>query len=361
MRIICTKENFKLGLLATTKIISSNNSLPILNNLLLKTEDGLLKIISTNLEMGITANVRCKIEEAGEITVLAKTLNDLIQNFPDDNIEFYTKDSVVFVKTENQEFSLKTLPSEEFPLIPQSAGGLSYDIDGNVLKESLSKVMFSCSLNQTQPEITGVCVSIKNNKCKIVATDRYRLGERTFDIKGDVAQVIVPHKTAQEVHRLLGLVGGGVRMQVSENQIFFSLSDIEVVSRLIDGVFPDYENIIPEKYEVNITVDKDGFQNALKTNSLFSQGSNSVKFSYTPNALIVSSVSESLGSGVVKVPAVVEGGEGELLMNFKYVLDFLGTLPACKISIKIVNSASPVVFVSDSDAGYLYLVMPIKN
>ena len=147
---------------------------------------------------------------------------------------------------------------------------------------------------------------------------------------------------------------------ISENQIFFTIGQTEVISRLVDGQYPDYKNIIPENFNSIVVVEKDKLQNALKTNALFSQNSSSVRLEFAQGKLTVSSESEGLGSGVAEIPAKLEGEPGGLLLNFRYVLDFLSQLPPGEVSIKIVNDSSPAVFVPTNQPGYLYLVMPIK-
>ncbi|MBI3232218.1 MAG: DNA polymerase III subunit beta [Candidatus Doudnabacteria bacterium] len=280
MKIICTQENLRQGLAIASKIIPSVNTLPILSNLLLKTSNGQLRISSTNLELAINTHVRCKIQEEGQTTITAKTFNDLVNNLPDENLFLSSNDKELTIKTENQEFKIKTLPAEEFPFIPQNPEEKSISIEGEKLKEALNKVVFSTSNNQTQPEISGVYFAMNNGQGRLVATDRYRLSEKSFSAQGE-AEVILPQKAALEISRILSYSKELAEIAIKENQFFISTGQTELISRLVDGQYPDYKNIIPENFNSIITVDRNKLTNALKTNSLFSQNSSSVRIVFS--------------------------------------------------------------------------------
>ncbi len=362
MKLICTQENLKHGLMIVSKIISSNNTLPILNNLLLKTEGGQLKISSTNLEIAINTTIRCKIEEEGGTTVLAKTINDLINNLPNKNLEINTEKNEVAIKTEHQKYFIKTLPAEEFPFIPQTTPTPNITLKPEEVKEAVDKVVFSAATNQTQPEISGVLFSIKNNKTELAATDRYRLAEKRISTGGREKVLIIPQKTAHELSRILSLQPEEVEVGVNENQVFFTIGPTQIISRQLDGQYPPYKNIIPESFNTQIVVSRQKLQTALKTSALFSLESNTTKIHYSKDKqlIIVSSESQELGSGTVEILSQIEGESGELLINYKYLLDFLSQTTTETIRIKIVNNTSPIIFLEEGKEEYLYLVMPIK-
>ncbi len=361
MKIICTQENLKNGLSATTKIITSNNTLPILNNILLKTENGQLKISSTNLEMAISAKIRCKIVTEGQATIQAKTFQELVNNLTGENIEINTNDSELLLKTENQEFKLKTLPAEEFPMVPENHQTPGVYLNSTALKQALQQTIFAVSQNQTQPEISGIYIASDLEGMVVVATDRYRLAERK--ISGPkVPSIIIPHKAVSEIVRLLSGYEGEVGVVVEENQIFFNIGEVLLISRLVDGQYPDYKSIFPESFLSKIVVDKVKLQNALRTTALLSQTTNSVKldFSLENQTVVISSQSEGLGSGNASLAGKVTGGSGSLLLNYKFVLDFLSQVEAEQVEIKINNDSSPAVFCPEGLGQYNYLVMPIR-
>ena len=259
MKLICTQENLKAALATVGRIIPSSNTLPILSNLLIKTENGVLNISSTNLEIAITTQLRCKIEEQGEVTVVSKTINELINSLPNKNITLQTGNGDLKVETENYRTSIKTLPAEEFPLIPEVDGGRKLSLDSQELKDSLEQVVFAASTNQTQPEISGVFLSRDNGGLVAVATDRYRLAEKKLALKEKaegVQSMIIPQKTILELIRIIGSQKGEVEMSFNESQISLNFNDTQIVSRLIDGQYPDYKQIIPGKFTTTVVTEK---------------------------------------------------------------------------------------------------------
>lgn len=366
MNIICTQENLKNGVLIVGRIISSNNSLPVLNNILLKTENGLLKLSSTNLEIGITTRVRCKIEEPGGVTVVCKTLTELVNNLPNKNINLKTKSGQIELDSDGYKAVVKTTPHEEFPIIPVIEDGKSFEVEAEVLKKALDQVLFAASTNLTQPEISGVLFSLDKQYLKIVATDRYRLAEKKLEINNSNisdAQFIVPHKTLLELSRIIGNNKKAIEVVFNETQAVFKVSDTEIVTRLVDGQYPDYKQIIPTEFNNQIVVKKDELLSALKVASIFSQNSNSVKlvFKGSGGKMVVSTESQELGKSDVEVEARIEGGSGELVLNHRYISECLNNLLAEKVVIKITSDSSPSLIIPEGKEDYTYLVMPIKS
>lgn len=366
MKIICTQENLKAGLLTVGRIISSSNTLPILNNILLKTENGILKISATNLEVAITTQIRCKVEEEGETTVFAKTATDLVNNLPNQNITLETKENKLKIETENYHNQINTLPAEEFPLIPDVEKNEILQIDAQELKKSIDQTVFAASTNQTQPEITGVLLVMEGKFLKIAATDRYRLAEKRVILEkaaNNHKETIVPQKTINELSRIIGMQKGKVETAANETQIVFSFLNTQVISRLIDGQYPDYKQIIPSNFNTIITTSKQELTSALKTAGIFSQGNNSIKFDYSKakQSLVLTAESADLGKSEVVLAAKIEGGEGGIVLNNRYVLDSLVGIETEEVVLKIVDDNSPSLIMPKQGDDYLYLVMPIKS
>lgn len=364
MNIICTQENLKIGLATVGRIISSSTTLPILNNILVKTEKGLLKISSTNLEVAIITHIRCKVVEDGEVTVSCKTLTDLINNLPNKNINLAAKNNQLEVEAENYHTSIKTLPTEEFPLIPVVEGKQVVTIDAQELKSSIDQVVFAAAVNQTQPEITGVLFGLDEEKLRVAATDRYRLAEKKILLKSAVTQdAIVPQKTILELSRIIGSAKGGVDVLFTETQVSFTFIDTQIISRLVDGQYPPYEQIIPGSFKTIIKVEKQQVINALRTAGVFSRGANSVKFDYNneKQLLVLTSESADLGKTVIDISCEIEGGSGSLILNYHYILDCLQNINSPVIKIKVIDDNSPSLVVPDIEGEYIYLVMPIKS
>lgn len=366
MKVICTQENLKLGLSTVGRIISSSNTLPILSNLLIKTENGVLKISSTNLEIAITTQVRCKVEEDGEVTVVGKTINDLINNLPNKNITLQVTGNELKIETENYHTAIKTLPAEDFPLIPKVEEGVNITLDSQELKKSLDQVVFATSLNQTQPEISGVFFTAIGTNLKIVATDRYRLSEKTVKLNTNITSelnVILPQKTILELSRVIGSQKGIVEMVFNETQVALNVNETLIISRLIEGQYPDYNQIVPTEFKINVKTEKSALASALKTVAVFSQSTKSVKFDFLESGqkIVLSTESSDLGKSNVELPAVVTGGDVTLILNYNYVLDCLSSIESQSIVLKIIDDNSPSLIVPDENKDYMYLVMPIKS
>ncbi len=366
MKIICTQENLKTALSGVGRIVSTSNTLPILSNLLLKTENGLLKISSTNLEIAITTQARCKVEQDGDVTVSGKVIMDLINNMPNKNIVLETLGGEMKIEAENYHTAIKTLPAEEFPLIPRIEGGETLVLDARELKNSLDKVVFAASTNQTQPEISGVMFGLDKTELRIVATDRYRLAEKKITLKSAVKNaqaVIIPQKTMVELSRVIGSQSGDVEVNLGANQIGMVFKDIKIISRLIDGQYPDYEQIIPESFATTSIVPAQALVKALRAAAVFSQSGNSVKFEFSQERqiLVVAAESQELGGGTVEIPAAINGPGGQVIFNYHYVLDCLTSLESDNVNFKMINDDSPALMVPEGVGGYIYLVMPIKT
>lgn len=367
MKIICTQENLKKGLGIASRVSSGSTTLPVLNNILIKTNEGMLKLSSTNLEIGINTLVRCKVEEEGGVSVPAKTLVDLINNLPNNDKINLTLDqnNQLLIQTDNYETKIKGLSLDEFPLIPQIEEENIIEIPVKDLKQAISQVVFAAAYSETQPEMSGILFSIEDGVLKLVATDRYRLAEKAIKIvntTGINKSIIIPSRAVQELNKILGVSENDtVKLFIAQNQIMFKTDNTEIISRLIDGQYPDYKQIIPQSFNTEITVKTSDLSAAMKTAGIFTHIGNNVSLEYQePNVLIVNSSSGELGESNVNIPCSVSGQGGKIIFNHKYILDCLSSISTESVIFKIINDVSPAVLQSNELPGYLYLVMPIK-
>jgi DNA polymerase-3 subunit beta len=364
MKIICTQENLKKGLQTVGRIISGTNTLPVLNNILFRTENGSLVLTATNLELAMKTSVRCKVEEEGAVTIPAKTIIDLISNLPNQNISLFLEGTEVVVSTEDYTTKLHTFPAEDFPLIPTVDSLWSATLPALEFKQSLEQVIFATALSESQPIISGVNFKAKENEIVFAATDRYRLAEKKLLIKNTTGtqDVVIPHRTAIEISRLIVAGDLEVSMVLADNQMAIRVGSVELVSRLIDGQYLDYHQIFPTEFQTIVSVDRQQFVNALKTSSIFSKLGNSVLFRFSPETknLIVSSSSQDVGESQVTLSGEVSGPAGQVLLNYKYVLDALNTMEEEKVLFKVFDNSSLVVLVPEGNENYTYLVKPIS-
>jgi len=374
MKISSLQENLKTSLFIVGHIAGKNINLPILNNILIDARDSNIKLISTDLEMGITSIVRGKIEEEGLFTVEAKILNDYISLLPNKKIDIIKKDDKIKIKCDNYKTSIKGQEAEDYPLIPKVEREEYYKIKIEDFKQALSQVIFSVSTSETRVELGGVLFSFNNKNLTLVATDSFRLAEKQIEIKTNTKEekkIIIPAKTLQEVLRILSsLKNEGLDLEekeitfyVSDNQILFILGNTELVSRLIEGQYPDYKQIMPTESKTNINVNKQELLRAVKAASLFSKsGVNDINLDFPigKNKVVITSASGQSGENITELDAKVDGIDNGIVVNFKYLLDGINNIEGDDILIKVVDGETPCLL-KGSNNNYSYIIMPIKQ
>jgi len=374
MHIICLQENLKQALNITEKIIGRNLTLPILNNLLLSIEGSRLKISSTNLEIGINSWVTGKVQDKGSITIPARLLTDFINNLPNEKVELKVKDKQLDVKCRKFKASLKGLPADDFPIIPKIKDKALLKIKGSVLKNGLAQVVEMASLSESRPEISGILMKFDssasgsgNNSIKLAATDSFRLAEKDLEINSNskiskTQSIIIPQRTVQEINRILGEEETEVEVILSGNQILFDLGYAQVISRLIEGQYPDYQQIIPDSFQTQVTVDRSELISNIKIASLFSGKINDIKISINPQKsfLEVLAKDADIGENKSKIEAEIQGKEVAVIFNHKYLLDGLNNIFSDKVILGLNDEAKHVVARPVGDTSYTYVIMAIK-
>ena len=364
MQITCLQEDLKRVLNITEKIIGRNLTLPILNNILLTTEKNKLKISSTNLEIGINCWLNEKIEKEGSITIPAKLISTFVNNLPNKQISLKTNNDRLEVKCGNYKSIINGLNADEFPITFQIKDVPLIRIKSSILKNNFAQVVDMVSFSESKPEISGVYVEFNNNSIKIAATDSFRLAEKNIEINGEKLSkqfIIIPQRTIQELIRILGENDVDVDVVISRNQILFDLGDTQISSRLIDGQYPDYQQIIPDKFITQVVVNKAELINNIKIASLFS-GNDNINFSIKPDKSIIeiSAKSGDIGENESQLEAKIEGKELDIVLNSCYFLDGLNNIFSDKVIIKLNADNKPVIIRPFGDISYTYVIMPIK-
>jgi DNA polymerase-3 subunit beta len=378
MKIISLQENLKKGISIVSHITSKNVNLPILNNILIKAEEGSIDLIATNLEIGIIHSVRGKIEKPGEITIDAKIINEYINFLPQEKITFDVKDENIKIECSNYKTKIKGESAKEFPLLPEVEDSNFITTSLVEFKKALSQVVFAVSKSESRIELSGVLFELSKDNLFMAATDSYRLAEKKVDISieknknlEENNKIIIPAKTAQEVLRIASNLSDDldssekkVKLYISENQIVFELDDSKIISRLISGQYPDYKQIIPDKKETEITVSRQELIRAIKASSIFSKsGINDINISVNPDKkeIIVSSLSSQTGESVINLSGDIEGKSNDITLNFRYLLDGLNNINSDNVRLFIVDNNTPCVIKNEKENSYLYIVMPIKQ
>ncbi|HKK54293.1 MAG TPA: DNA polymerase III subunit beta [Patescibacteria group bacterium] len=378
MKIISLQENLKKGISVVSHITSKNVNLPILNNILIKADEGNIDLIATNLEIGIIHSVRGKIEKPGEITIDAKIINEYINFLPQEKITFDVKDENIKIECSNYKTKIKGESAKEFPLLPEIEENNIINISLIEFKKALSQVVFAVSKSESRVELSGILFEFSDNKLFMVATDSYRLAEKTVDINieknknlDENNKIIIPAKTAQEVLRIASNLSDDldssekkVKLYINENQIVFELDDSKIISRLISGQYPDYKQIIPQKKETEIIVSRQELIRAIKASSIFSKsGINDINISVNAEKkeIIISSLSTQTGESVINLNGEIKGKNNDITLNFRYLLDGLNNIDSDNIRLFIVDNNTPCMIKNEKEDSYLYIVMPIKQ
>src|SRR3989338_851527 len=368
MRIICTQENLIKGLNVVSRLAGKNISLPILNNILIKTEGGLIKLISTNLDIGIKTTLRGKVESEGEITVGAKIFTEYVALLTGGNVEISVDNNNILIKTENQQTTIKGQGTDDFPVIPWLESGNEIELGSETLKEGLSQVINSASYNNVRPEFSGILMVVNKDNLVLAATDSYRLAEKNIKIvknnlNQEKAYKIAPLKALQEVIRICGDGEEPVKIKFGESQIVFGFKETTIMSRLIEGNYPDYKEIIPNGWKTRVVAEKSALTTQIKTASLFSRaGINDVLLEFNKNNnIIISAANAQCGENKSTVEAIIEGENNSAVFNYKYFLEGLQNINQKKIVIEVNSSDLPVILRPENDNNYLYLIMPIRR
>ncbi len=380
MKLTCTQENLNKALIAIGKIVNRNATLPILNNFLLQTDKGRVKLSSTNLEMGINCWIGGKISEEGKITVPTRLFSNFVANLPNQNIKINQVGDNLKLSCDNYKTEIKGISADDFPLIPEIEGSLEMEVKSLPFKEALIQVLPSVSISESRPEITGVLIDfsrLEKGELVLAATDSYRLAEKIVKLDGknkenggfpgEKKSLIVPRNTAQELSRILDSgENGELKIVLSESQILFDCGNVNLISRLVEGQYPDYQQIIPAKFKNEVIIDSEEFQKAIKVSSLFADlRTNSVflKTDSGAKTLEIKAEAGEVGKNVSKIPAQIKGEEMEIVFNHHYLVDGLNSIKAKEVVIKTNDSASPAVMsaADDKNKDFLYLIMPVRG
>ncbi|MDD5731436.1 MAG: DNA polymerase III subunit beta [Patescibacteria group bacterium] len=378
MKITCIQENLNKALMHSSRIISLRSSLPILDNILLSTDQGRLKISATDLELGINYWIGAKIEKDGAIAVPSRLLTEFISNIKEEKISIKVEETEVIIDGEKYNATIKGVSPEDFPTIPDISRDFLFSISSKDLLNAINQVAFAAAGDNTRPILSGIFFKIEKDVLKMAATDSYRLAEKKIKvIKSDKSSktFIIPTRTISEVGKILKDAGEKVEVCFDENQILFNFGSIHLISRLIDGQYPNYEQIIPTEFENEVLVDKQELFNVCKVASLFARESaNSIKMSIKPEKVkegekeketggILSIVGQGvqIGESISKIPVKTKGKEIEISFNAKYILDVLPNIPEKNVEIKFSGSINPCLIKGEGKQDYLYVIMPLRN
>lgn len=364
MKFSCTKGNLEKALAIAERFTGKNITLPILGNLLLETERGYLKITSTNLEYAVQISVPGKEIKGGKVSVPAKVLYSLVQPIRDEKIDLEEKQNNLWIKTESVNTRINGNSTEDFPLVPKVNKSFSFSVDGFPLCSGLEKVLPAVSVSEFKPELTGIFFRVTPEALYLVATDTFRLAEKIIPWEGkeskDNFSFILPQKVSQEITRAFG-EDSEVRVSYGENQAVFETERIKVLSRVIEGNFPEYSSIIPKRFEASAFLARDELISAVRSSSIFTSKIQEVRLSFSGKTIEVTSANPDVGDYKIFLPAANTGQSVKLGFNYRYLLDGLNALDEDEIYLGCNTESSASLLRNKSDNSFLYIIMPIRT
>jgi DNA polymerase-3 subunit beta len=374
MKVSCLQENLKRGLSIVSHAVASKSTLPVLSNILLTTEGGRLRLQATNLEVGITCWIGAKVENEGAVTIPAKLLSDFVGNLPNDAVQLALDERTqsVNLRCARSEANIKGIEADEFPSIPTvDADEPTVSIAPDVLRKAIDQAAFAAATDDTRPVLAGVLFKLQGNTVTFSATDGFRLAVKTIDLPEPVRvsqEVIVPARALIELARIIGDSDNPVDITITPNgsQILFHSENVDLVSRLIDGKFPDYQRIIPKQYATRAVMDRSSFLQAAKQASVFATSSaNIAKITlesgaeWGPGRMTLSANATEIGDNKTELEGQITGEGGQIALNVKFLQEALNAMDTPQIGLEMQTQAAPGVFRPVGDESLLIIVMPM--
>ena len=374
MQVSCLQQNLSRALAIVGRAVATRSNLPVLQNVKIATEDGMLVLTATNLDIAITTRVGAQVEKEGEITIPARLLSDFVNSLPDDRIEMESVAEPLSVSLNCQRFSanINGTDPDEFPPIPTVDEGATIKVDPQLLRDTVAHVAFAAATEDSRPVLTGIKVEVNQSDFTFAAADGFRLAVyegKLLEPISEPMEFIIPARALQEVGRLIGTDDTAVEFTVTSagTHALFNIGNVEIVSQLMPGSFPNFRSLIPGEYKNRVILENSDFTRAVKTSSIFARdGSGILRIQIVNDEnggkLSISSRAEELGENQGEIDARVEGEideESRIAFNNKYLADVLDVLGDGEVVFEMTGASSPGVLRSISKPGYTHVVMPM--
>ena len=369
MKMICEKENLLKAINSVTKAVASKTTMPILEGILIQTNENNVKFTTYDLEIGIEYIIECDVKEQGATVVNSIMFSEIIRKLPDTEITItVNENNLLVIECEGSLYKLATMNPEEFPELPKIEVENSIEIDQNVLKNMIRKTIFAVSTEENRPIFTGCLFEIRNNKLNVVAVDGFRLAWKSKFLQSSVNDfsAVIPGRTLNEINKILTDSFDTIKIGVSKNQALFEMENCKIVTRLLDGEFLNYASVIPETWETRIRVDKNAIQNCFERVSLISASSIEKEKKYPVKVnveigKVVISCTNQTGDAKEEMFVETEGQNLEAGFNPKYFLDALRAIDDPEVFIDFGSSISPcIIRPTEENGDYIYMVLPIR-
>ena len=365
MRFTCVRDNLARALLTAERFTGKNISMPVLGNILLEAGNSFLSIQATNLEYGISIQVPGKGVREGKVSVPAKIISSLIQSVKDGKVDLEGKQGGLFIKTENREVRINGTDPDEFPLLPRIKKTASLMVEGALLKRGLESVLPAVAPSEFKPELGGVFFKTSGKTLYLVATDTFRLAQKIIGLaqksEGEDMAFIVPFRLGQEVSRVIGEEGDEeIKLTIGENQLLIESGHLKIVSRLIEGVFPEYSRIIPKNFETTAFLPRSALIDALRAASICASKLQEVSLEFRGKTLEITSQNPDIGEYKTSLESQTVGREKDISFNYRYLLDGLLALDEEEVFAGLNSWEVPALLRNKTEESLIYIVMPIR-
>ncbi|HNK62405.1 MAG TPA: DNA polymerase III subunit beta [Anaerolineales bacterium] len=374
MKVTVLQENLARGLSVVSRAVSSRSTLPVLSNILIATDEGRLRLSATNLELGITCWIPARIDENGSTTVPARTFSDLVNALPGDQVQLALdmKTQNLHVKGGSSNNDIKCIDAQEFPPLPTPEMQGAVQLNVADFKEMIQQVAFAASTDEARPVLMGVLMTVEKDKVTMAAADGFRLSVRKAQLSqsvGNPVNIIIPARALNELARVASDPEEPIYMVVPKNrgQVLFRVKDVEVVSQLIEGTFPDYHQIIPRNYKSRTLVSTAALLKACKQAEIFArEGSNVARLDIKqsngemqPSEVEISATSEETGKNETIVEATVDGSGVLIAFNVKFLREALEVIKTPNVALETTAQNAPGVVKPVGDDNFLHVIMPM--
>ena len=368
MKIVCYKENILKALNSVVKGVASKTTMPILEGILIQTNDNEIKLTSYDLEIGIEYIMECEVKEQGSTVVNAIMFSEIIKKLPDTEIYIsLNENNLLEIECEGSLYKLTTMNPDEFPELPKIEVENSIELEQNMLKNMIRKTIFAVSAEENRPIFTGCLFEVENNKLNVVAVDGFRLALRSIYLPTKVNdfKAVIPGRTLNEINKILLDSFDRIRIGIAKNQALFEMENCKVVTRILDGEFLNYKSVIPNSWETRIKVNKNSLQNSFERISLISSSSIEkekkypVKVSVDIGKITISCTNQT-GDAKEEIYISTEGKNIEVGFNPKYFLDSLKVIEDEEVFVEFGTNISPCLIKSVENNEYVYMILPIR-
>ncbi|MCR4407938.1 MAG: DNA polymerase III subunit beta [Anaerolineae bacterium] len=378
MRVSCLQENLAKGLSIVNRAVATRSTLPVLSNVLLATEQGLLKLAATDLELAISCWIGAKVEEDGETTVPARLLTDLVNSLPPERIdmELVVRTQALHLTCARNEADLKVVDASEFPLLPAATGEHQIALPPETLRQMIGQVAFAAATDESRPILTGVLADFSGDKLTLAAADGFRLSVRSAplgEVGAEPISVVIPARALSELSRIAAEEEAPITMTITpgRNQVLFHLQGnagalqgkvfgIDLISQLLEGRFPDYNQLIPKTRHTRTILNTGEFLKACRMANIFARSeANIIRLSVAPDHMTIYATSAEMGDSVSEIDAHVEGDPIIIAFNAKYLIDVLSVVDSAQVALETTTASSPGVIRPVGDETFTHVIMPM--